>query len=291
MSYSKLKIYGNCDINYMWCKNGIVSDAVISNLIEQGITSPTWDNQTVALANFSNDLSASCFDQTKVIVGYKIKRFNVKENVFQNVINIDINHYNTNIVTDYNVGSRTPYEYWIFPIFLENGERILGAPIKSQIVEGDWCNWSVIGLKPTKQDGEFEVDQNNIWHFGLNVENGDLAPQYDKVYEDGYGRFSKGFVGKRNYYKGSLKCLIGEISCSDIKYIHDTIDVLDKWNSFCQSADLKLIRDRKGHVFLADIEDTTFSNMENIGENLTTISFNFRQMDDEKKVSVYELEV
>ena len=43
MSFSTLKINGNCDVNYVWSKKADLSAKNVESIAQNGIYTPEWD--------------------------------------------------------------------------------------------------------------------------------------------------------------------------------------------------------------------------------------------------------
>lgn len=183
MSYSKLKIYGNCDVNYMWSKRANLTDNEINAIANNGIYSPVWDSSTYALATFKDDVSASSFTQNNTIVGYSIQRYNSNTDTLSDAAVIDDTVLR---IQDYNIRNMSNYQYYITPIFLVDNVRTFGSPIISSGIDTKWGKWSVIGLIPTSIENEYMVDNDNIWTFGCNVKGGDITPELKKEVTNSY---------------------------------------------------------------------------------------------------------
>lgn len=283
MIYNKVKINGNCDVNYVWNRDIVIDNSEIEKLTNAGIQTPVWNNDTIMLANFNSNINASKSDALKDVVGYTVTKKDIKSNSMYFVADLDSDEL---AFEDYNIKNNRDYKYYITPSMLVDGQNVLAPTIETDIITTHWGSWSVIGLKYTDSKDIYAIDKNNIWIFKLNIKSGDITPVYNKSFVDGFGKYPKSFVGDTDYIKSSLSCLIGDVSCVG-DYINDDVDKLEKWRSFCHSSSPKLIRDIKGHVFLADIEDTTKSIDDNTLQMQTEISFNFREIGDAKKVSVY----
>lgn len=283
MAFNKIEIYGSCDVNYMWSKDTVLSDSEIDSIVQEGIYSPEWDTESTALAIFNDNLSASNFNNENILY-YKIQRKNTRENIMRTVANVDKTE--TKII-DFNIGNKATYKYYITPILEVDGKEVTGQTIETDEFDTDWCSWSVIGLK-TVDEATYEIDDDNIWIFHLNLEAGDYKPVYSKTYTQGMGRFPKGFSGKTNYIKGSLSCYLGEVDKYG-DYCNDDVVKNKKWTEFCNNDELKLLRDIKGNVFLVDIEDTSMKVENYINGMPTKISFNFIQLGDAEPISTYKV--
>ena len=284
MAFSTLKIHGNCDLNYVWSKRDNLNAEDIEIQSQNGIYTPVWDGQTVMLATFANSLNAS--NISEVIHGYLIHRQKLNENVRYKVVEVDSKITN---IKDFNIGNKSEYQYFITPIYMNDGEKSLGEPILTDSLRTDFNCWSVIALTPTINENVYIVDVNNIWNFYIDTDGGTYSLKDDKVITTGLGKFPKTYIGETDYISSSLSCLIGNVNCEG-RYYDDDIEKLERWRNFCNNGKLKLLRDRKGHVIPCEITDASYENDDEFEELQTTISFNFTQLDDSKNISAYSIE-
>ncbi len=286
MAFDTLKIHGAGDINYVMATSLELTDTDINALQASGLTAPVWAGDTIMLADFHEDTYANSATISNDIVGYKIQRYEVDYDRLYDVATID----NENMYfEDYNLKNHKSYQYRIVPIYVKDGIEMLGAPIPTETVLANWCGWTVIGTKPTREKDKYTVDKDNIWRFGLNVEAEPIYPVFNKNYITGFGRFPKEVRGEENYLEGKMSCLIGDVECDN--YTGDTIDVIEKWRSFCNNGELKLLKDLKGHIIPCTIKDTTSSINYKVLDQITTISFSFVQLKEARDISVFCLEV
>lgn len=281
--YSKIKIFGEQDVNYSWCKEGISTNDEIDIVVESGICTQTRDSKTITLATFVSNLSASESSTAQTVYGYKIQRLNTKEDILYKVADLDGDILR---IQDYNIPNKNSFKYYITPIFVVNDIQTLGSPIVTDTITTDWIAWSVVGMNPTTTKDVYTVDEDQIWSFDLNVESDPVAPKYDKTYQEGFGRFAKAGYGDRNYIESGVKHLLGAVSQNG-EYINDNIQMLEKWEQFCNNGQLKLLKNRKGRVLPIDIKDTSSQDMDDVEDQVTTISFSYLQLADNKEISVY----
>lgn len=286
MAYNILKIHGGGDINYVTSSVVSLSDDDIITLQGRGLSAPEWDNNTIMLAKFIEDPNASSYVISEDIIGYRIQRYEVDYDRLYEVVAVDKQHL---YFEDYNLRNNKNYRYHIVPVYSKDGVETLGLPILTETAFTDCDGWSVIGTKPTREMNKYTIDYDNIWTFGLNVSAQSMRPVYNKVYTTGFGKYPKLTHGEENYLEGGLSCLIGDVACAG--YTGDNIDIIEKWQAFCNNGELKLLRDLKGHVIPCSIKDTTYDIDYSISEQPTTISFNFVQLEDRHNISVYGLGV
>lgn len=286
MAYNILKIHGNGDINYVMGRATKLSDNDIAALCGSGLSAPEWDTSTIMLAKFVENTNAASYTMSEDIIGYRIQRYEVDYDKLYEVVSVDKQQL---YFEDYNLRNNKSYKYHIVPIYLKDGVETAGLPILTETAHTDNCNWAVFGTKPTHEMNKYTIDYDNIWTFGLNVSAQSMRPVYNKIYTTGFGKYPKATQGEENYLEGGLSCLIGDVNCAG--YIGDNIDIIEKWQAFCNNGELKLLRDLKGHVIPCSIKDTTYDIDYSISEQPTTISFNFVQLEDRHNISVYGLGV
>jgi hypothetical protein len=291
MAYNKIKLYERQDINYVKALEGTATQTEIDAVTGAKIHSPSWDSKTIALATFNdisgNGLNANDIVTTDSIIGYKIQRQNIKEDLLYTVATVGDE---TLKIQDYNIQNLNTYQYRVIPIFEIEGVQTLGSPIITENITTNFQDWSVIGLNITDEKNTYIVDENNIWNFKLNTKGNPFSLKYDKTYTEGFGRFPKASYGNRNYIESGLQSLLGQISINGT-YINDNIDLIERWENFCNDGQLKLIKDTKGHVLPIDIKSTSYDNMKETYEQATTISFEFTQLADHKELQIYGLAV
>ena len=95
-------------------------------------------------------------------------------------------------------------------------------------------------------------------------------------------------MGKSNYTAGSVTCILGnvqKVSNQGIKYV-EPVSMLEEWNDFCSNGNIKLLKDRKGNAMLVAITDTSSQVDDVTSEQVTTITFNWVQVDTVKGLSI-----
>ena len=286
--FSKIKIHGNSDINYVWSKTGSVQETEIQNLLSQGVATPEWDESTIALSTFWGNINASETYNLGTILKFAVQRHDINSGVRQTVKNDCPT--NGSILLDFNVANNCSYKYYIIPIFKNssNEEGIYGQPIVTDVITPKWDTWSLIGLIPTDNPNIYHIDKDNIWTLGLNIQTDPFSIKNDKIFSDGYNKYPRVYVGKTDYLTSKVSCYLGNVSCNG-DYTDDNMVKITKWREFCNNGQLKLLRDRKGHVIPCEIHDESYSIQENLIEMPTTISFSFTELLDSRNISVCEI--
>lgn len=286
-----ITLHGDFDANYVWglsSKNNIssISDEYINAVVAQGVYSPEWDANTLMLATFQNGIDASDLSR-KQITKYIIQRLRVGDDARAVVAETDADEL---IVCDFAVASDQTYEYYVIPVYIENDVEIVGQPIKTESINNNCINLSIVGLNHTDKNNMFTVDKDGIWGFNFNVTPGRFTPTYDKNILSNIGQYPKIQSGKANYLTGSFSALIGSVTCDKEDYAEDDIDKIKAWRAFCANGKPKLLRDEKGHVILCEITDTSYEYMQSTSRLPTSISFSFVEIGDSDSVSAYRAE-
>ena len=283
--YSKIKIYGNCDVNYLWGKDEL-PDSEIEALKTSGITSPTWDATTRLLAKFNSDLNA-CSQLPPGVVGYYIHRRDITENKKRLIAKVSERDVH---IKDYNISNTASYQYYITPAFKDNSALSLGNEIEPETVNVDCKTISIIGLTPTETNNVYIAKKSDIWTFLLNTDMDAHTLQYNKSVINTLGKYPKVYGDRTSYITGGGSFLLGDLSCDSIDYVHDDFKKINKWTEFCNNGQIKLFRDAKGQIIPCDITQTSYNYANDTMQMQTTVSFSFVQIDDSENISVYRIE-
>lgn len=282
--YSKVEIYGQCDVNYLHIKNISELSREINDVVEKGLTSPTWEKETILLANYDNVIYASPLTYIDGdVVGYQIQRLDVKRGVMSYVAET------TKVVLeDYLVNNNTKYQYYIFPIIKNSeGVRTLGEPIVTGEITPSWEMCTIVGLIEVGKN-EYMVDKNNIWRLQLNVERESYELNIDKTFTDGFDRFPKRTQGVKKYITSGINSIIGTLECAGDKINIDASD-MERWEEFCYSSNLKLFNDMHGRIIPIDIQKASTGYLGEFENSPLVTTINFVQLADANDITVYGL--
>lgn len=285
--YSKIKLHGYCDVNYIWSKNNDLGDdeikAIIEAITDKGIYTPEWDADTVTLSTFQDTLNGNSNVQDTNITGYVVQRKRTDENRLYKVV--EVPKENT-VVYDYNIQNNNEFTYRIIP---KLNDGTYSSFVESNPISVKWDYITICDLLPTDIDNEYIVDKNNLWKFGLNTNSTAIKPNFTKNVMTGFGQFPKISHNETNYLTLGFETLLGDVDCAG-RYFNDNIDKLEKWHSFCNNGNIKLLKDMRGNVIPCDIQDTSMDSDENTFPEITVISFNVIQLYDRKSISAYDFE-
>lgn len=284
--YSKIKIYGDCNVNYIWGKKEFTEEEKST-----GVKTPIFDKDTITLSTFGGDITASDIKQDNniIIKGYTVFREAVGEN--KRYIAAKVGSEDT-IVNDYNVCNNQKYKYYIIPTYYnseDNSEKI-GEPIITDDITADFQCCSIVGLLPTNDKNMYKVDKNNVWSLGIDVSVENYKANFNKNTLNGIGRFPHLSTDTTNFLTLTVSSLIGDIACASNEYYGDTVNRIEDFIEFCHNGNLKLFKDCKGFVIPCDITDLSFSYDKECVQMPTTVNIEITQLDDRKNISVYGVE-
>ena len=183
-------------------------------------------------------------------------------------------------IIDHNVQNNREYIYYVY----KQDSSSTSPYVLSNSVSTCWWDWSITGFVQDSS-GAYKVDVNNIWRLSLNIESGAMTETMSKTVHDNLTQYPKISSGKMNYSQGSLSSIIGNIQ--NDKYI-ESLNIIDKWNSFCSSGELKLLKDRKGNRWIVDISSSSINTADESVEQYSTLTFNWVELMSADDISITE---
>lgn len=186
-------------------------------------------------------------------------------------------------IVDHNVKNNTTYQYYIYK---EDDDYISEANI-TNVVRTNWDTWSIASFVKIDESNGKEIYQvvDDIFILNLNLESGDTSQVFNKTVYDNLTQYPKISVGQNNYSKGSLNAILGTIQ--DNTYQEYSGGMVG-WNWFCGNGRLKILKDRKGNVWIVDIQDTSNKVADESREQYHTVSFNWVEVMSRNQISVIE---
>lgn len=283
--YSKVEVYGGCDINYLHIKNKTETTSQIADVVRQGLTTPEWNLETTLLAGYQNSIDCTPLSITDgVVVGYQIQRYDVNTNTMKYVTKTSEGK-----IYDYVTNNGSKYKYYIFPIIKTDNGNILGSPIVTDEITPLWDMCTIVGLLETGKKNEYMVDADNIWRLQLNVERENYELNMDKTFTDGFDRFPKRTQGRKKYITSGVNSIMGQLLCSNDK-IDIGISDIERWENFCYSSNLKLFNDMRGRIIPIDIKTASTGYLGNMLDAPLVTQISFVQLADINDITVYGLD-
>ena len=271
-AYNKATLYGDSMVDYIWVHNKVDSQNEINQTL--GYTyEPKWDANTFLLALFNNTLNGgnvtSVGDKILYWQVYKRKR---GEATLRFLARVPASQY---ALYDFNAVNNAEYQYILFA---ETAEYI-SAPLQQDgYTITSWWNWSLTKLtKSETNDKIYYADSKNVWLFDTEVQSGALQQNLDKATIENFTQFPKISTGKKNYLTGSISAFLS--NPHNARY-EDTIEQYNAFIDFIADENPKLLKDRKGNGWIVDTTSNQMQYNDVTAEQITTVSFDFVQLDD-----------
>lgn len=186
-------------------------------------------------------------------------------------------------VIDHNVKNNTYYQYYIYK---EDANAISEANITNRIYT-DWDTWSIASIVKIDENNGKQIFQvvDDMFILNLNVESGDTSQVFNKTVYENLTQYPKVSTGSHNYSKGSLNAILGTI---ENNVFQEYVGGMYGWNWFCGNGRLKVLKDRKGNIWIVDIQDTSNKVADESREQYHTVSFNWIEVMSRDQISIIE---
>ena len=198
----------------------------------------------------------------------------------------------TFVLYDYNVPNRGYFRYQIVPMLANQSYNVLIAKINDygeSVIKVDDENWHMTNLS-RREDGSYApVD---TWTFLLGVQTAPYTQNFVKTIQTGFGHYPKVITSLSNYKTTTFNGYIGKFSFGEkgmANSYKEDINLIEKWNQFAYNNNQILVKDPKGHVFIATISSTTDSSDITIGDMPTQLSCTLTQIGDTSQFKVYTM--
>lgn len=263
-SYSTVKIYGNSTIDKLQIKNKEIDNETLKNII---ITDNLkWTPDTITMCEFENNLLAgNIVNLDSPVTHWQISRRESDSSVLKNLGIIDVN---INEFIDYETQQGKKYIYEVYAL---NDNQISEGFVTEEI-ETDYWGWYLIG---NDKDGSTYV-----YYLDLNVEFGGYQNEEDFTEHPTYTQFNSFSKGERNFLRGTLSAIAGEISTNTNELLQ-TIDYIDTLRTRIQDISTKILKSRKGEIFKVKTRGYTATPLHNgIQSQPYIVKFDFIQCED-----------
>ena len=300
--FKALCLYKDVYYDYNILLNRTATDDEINDFFGDDF-SPTFDTfeDTIIFTPFNNTLVSSDVEGiTSDLIGYQIYRREVGESILHNVGFIPLD---AGYIEDFMVCNNKAYTWLIVP----TSDTEFGVSIETPQLFIRFDEWTVVSFEPDVDAGEDFYTADEIWKFGLNIEPDNLQQNILKTKFESLSRYPKYTVQERNYISGGLTCYITNMIVNDIKnnqtiqsyfpywspyrsnncIYYEPADMLLRWNELVASGKEVLIRDLKGHIFKAQIDENSAKIDVYSQVAPTTISFTFTEVGSSSDMSVY----
>ena len=214
------------------------------------------------------------------------------------IADLDIENYSITeengmyIVYDYNVPNCGYFRYQIVPMLENQTYNVLIAKINDygeSIIRVDDENWHMTNLSKRENGSYSPID---TWTFLLGVQTAPYTQNFVKTIQTGFGHYPKVMTSLSNYKTTTFSGYLGKFKYGEngmANTYEDNISLIDKWNDFAYNNNQILVKDPKGHVFIATVSSSTDSSDIAIGDMPTQLSCMLTQVGDTSQFKVYSM--
>ena len=287
MSYNNITLYDGQTVNYL-----LVIDHTLTedekNIINTNEYEPSWTDfdDIIILSPYNDNIHSSYLrDMGLNVAGYTVYRQKIGENTLHKVDSV---YYESNYIIDYLVSNKQTYRWYVFPYDIN---ATYYNPLVTDDITTNWNSWTISFLAeryyPHTTIKYYTV--NDVWTFKMSIGSkitGDAIIQNrDVTYHKNYSEYPKVSIGDSNYLTGSFTCLLGNVDNLTYKY-NDSIEKIKAWEKAVNSKNPVLIKDPKGRIIFAMIDNNTSSQYIDAKGNPVSITVSFTEIGDTENMSV-----
>ncbi len=284
MGYKTIILNGNQTCDYLHIQNAPVDISEVSYVD----TEPTqWDNNTLLLAKFNNDLVAGDSSLTDNIVGYEIRRKKGASPYTEYVGTIKASPEelkSKKYIIDYMVENNSDYTYYLFPATTVSGSGVVLSPSVTDEVKTDWGYWSLLVVDETDEENVFYL--NKMFKFELNLQTGERNNNAVVSVIQNFTKYPTVQYGMSNYWSSDLTSLCGFISCNDVDYVQ-TPNMIEELKALTSDTRRKFLKDIDGNVWEVKITaPISISTDDNTVQRVKTSKVSWTEVGDASGISI-----
>lgn len=236
--------------------------------------------------NYSELLSAlELVNEPEIIKNELIGEINILNNTIQE----ENGRY---FIYDYNVPNQGYFRYQVVPMLADKTYKVLVAKTNDLgetvlHVDDEWWHMTNIARR---SDGSYQPK--DTWNFILGVQTAPYTQNFTKTFQNGFAPYPKVLTSLTNYKTTQFSGYLGKFNFDKdggSNSYEDDINLIENWNNFIFVNNQILVKDPKGHVFIAAISNSQDSSAIEIPEMPTSVSCTLTQVGDTKDFKVYTL--
>lgn len=244
---TSIEIAGSTAFNYITVLDGVLSQQVMDAAYIDGTYTPTYGENTLLQADFTDELQGGNLGQTEdALVGLAIYRQQNGNRVLQHLINLPLA---TSAIYDYGAASQQgPYIYYLFPV---GASTYITDPISSNEVNPCYWNWTILECSQ-RDDGSYVVDAE--YTFANNVSSGSVSNNNSPNVLRNFTPYPTVQLDNANYMSGTLQALIGYIDYTGGQNEYsDSISLRNAIFALSVSQKTLFLKNRKGDLLKVNI--------------------------------------
>ena len=283
MSISAITLYGEQIVDYIWVRNGQLSDEELETILDVQTPDNSFEfgQDTLMLARYNNSLSAGTLETDNEIVGWDIYKRKEDTTQLQFVKSIDIT---ADFIVDHLIENGKRYVYYIFP----KGETTMGTPIVSDPVASKVWNWVL--FTATESTEQNVLIATHAYIFQGNVDSGSLSNNGTSSVMNNFTQYPKIIKGTQNYKSGILKALIGVVDLQTNKYA-EFDGLRDALLALSTSQERMFLKNRAGDIWEVTVHNTITMEVNDISPlQLNTVSLPWTEIANATDLSLISME-
>ena len=260
ISYNKITLYGGQSIfDKVHIQNIALTNSEIQAI--DPFAQILWKPTTLLLANFDAKTldGGNIISLPSALVGWKIYRRDTSTDISTLIATVDAG---TTTYIDYTIGAYRNYVYEIFPITTNE----IGSPLVTDNTYADFYGWYLMHYD----------SPSTVYKFDLNLSSSELMNETNVVIYETYTQKPSVSMGNRDFIKGAISCIAGTINADGKLY--QPVDYLNQLKSFINDKNVKLLKSRKGDTWKVITYGMNEKFMDEVSEQLVTITFNFSEV-------------
>ena len=232
--WNSIEISGIADFRYIWIKEAALTQQEYESLLDVDAV-PVWDDTTLMLALFQDNLRAGNIESAVPVTGWIIYSVENGSSFLKPIRTVEAG---TNTFTDYSVKNDTGVVYYVFPVFSDK----IGAAASSNMVVPNWWDWFLIVCDRTGDDSYYHL---KTYRFDLDVSSGSMANNTSFNELQNFTKYAKVQNSFSNYWSGTLSAYIG--NCGNT--YEDTVAQMEELKGLSTDGKDKFLKDRKGNFW------------------------------------------
>lgn len=244
---TRIEIAGSTTFNYITVLDGVLSQQVMDAAYIDGTYTPTYGENTLLQADFTDELQGGNLGQTEdALVGLAIYRQQNGNKVLQHLINLPLA---TSAIYDYGAASQQgPYIYYLFPV---GASTYITDPISSNEVNPCYWSWTILECSQ-RDNGSYVVDAE--YTFANNVSSGSVSNNNSPNVLRNFTPYPTVQLDNANYMSGTLQALIGYIDYTGGQNEYsDSISLRNAIFALSVSQKTLFLKNRKGDLLKVNI--------------------------------------
>ena len=232
--WNSISTSGDVLMRYIWIEDRAITADEISKFSDLNEI-PVWDNETLMLAIFNENLRAGSIASDVPVTGWIVYSIESGSSFLKPILSVGAT---VNSFVDYTARNQVGIIYYIFPVF---GETI-GSSAPSNMVVPNWWDWSLIVCDTVDNDTYY---QSKTYRFDLDVSSGSMSNNTTFNELQNFTKYAKVQNSSSNYWSGTLSAFIGNCGVT----YKDTVERMEELKSLTTDNRDKFLKDRKGNFW------------------------------------------